>query len=275
METCINKRLFGSEISFILDDVDENLCNDIIEEAYGEGLRLQNIFNFYDEKSELSLLNRKRKLAVSKELLEVLKMALEMCKKTNGKYDITLGKQFKQRKLGNQVEKVGCSYKDIIISGNKVELLNPDVQVDLGSIAKGYITDKMAEIIINNGIISGLIDSRGDIRIFGEREIEIQHPRDKNKEIGTIKLKDCGVATSGDYKQYDKSFDKSHIINQKDNISVTTVSSRLAEADLYATALFVIPEKEVKSILNKNVKALCINKNLEIKKYNNFEVKNE
>jgi thiamine biosynthesis lipoprotein len=160
MESVIKKELFGSEISFILDEVDETISGDIVEEAFEEGLRLQKIFNFYDEKSELSLLNRKRKLSVSDELLEVLKMALEMGKRTRGKYDITLGKQFRQRKLGSEVEKINCSYKDVKIKGNNVELMNEDVLIDLGSIAKGYITDKMAEILINNGVVSGLIDSR-------------------------------------------------------------------------------------------------------------------
>jgi thiamine biosynthesis lipoprotein ApbE len=93
--------------------------------------------------------------------------------------------------------------------------------------------------------------------------------------IGFVKVKDSGIATSGDYNQYDKRFDKSHIINQKDCISVTTIAPKLVEADLYATALFVVPEKEVKKLVGKDIKALCIDKGMKISKYNSIEVKNE
>src|SRR3989344_1816680 len=268
------KKLFGKEIEIIIWDTKENLANNIIEEAYIEGLRLQKIFNFFDEKSTLSLLNKKRKLKVPVEFLEVLNKSLEMCKKTNGLYDISLGKQFLQRKKALNITKVECSYKDIRINSNEVELLHTDVLIDLGSIAKGYITDKMIDFLKSQGIVSGLIDARGDIRIFGKYNniIEVQHPRDKNKSICAIKLKNSGVATSGDYNQYHENFDNCHIINKKDYISVTAIAPNLTEADLFATSIFVTPKEDIDKILTKKkVKLLCIDKNLKIEKYNKFD----
>lgn len=275
-EIYVKKKLFGSEITFIIYDIEEDIAKELIEEAYEEGVRLQGIFNLYDKKSSLSLLNEKREMKMPEEFIEVLEMALEMCKKTNGLYDISLGKQFLDRKSGKEVSKINCSYKDIAVNeeGKVVELKNRDVMIDLGSIAKGYITDKMADVLIASGVISGLIDSRGDIRIFGDDEIEIsiQHPREKEKLIGKIKVKDCGIATSGDYNQYNKNFDESHIINKRDYISVTVIAPTLTEADLYATVLMVIPKEEIKKLLNKNkkVSALCIDKGLKTVIYNNF-----
>jgi thiamine biosynthesis lipoprotein len=145
----------------------------------------------------------------------------------------------------------------------------------LGSIAKGYIADRLAEFFIKRGVISGLIDARGDIRVFGDREqiIEIQHPRNKEGSIGGIRVNDCGVATSGDYNQYDKNFEKSHIINQKDYISVTVIAPTLAEADVYASAVFVSPKEKIREILkdNKKIRVLCVHKTLKVEIYNNFE----
>ena len=156
-----------------------------------------------------------------------------------------------------------------------MELSHPDVLIDLGSVAKGYIADRMAQYMKSKGVLSGLIDARGDIVVFGKRDsiIEIAHPRKPDESITKINIKNHGVATSGDYNQYDKSFDKSHIINQKNYISVTVIAPTLMQADLYATALFVLHESEVEKFAhqNKKIKALCIDKMMRSKKFNGFE----
>jgi FAD:protein FMN transferase len=275
-EIHVKKKLFGSEIEFIIYGSEEITAKGLVEESYEEGLRLQRIFNVFDEKSSLSLLNKKRKMKMPGEFIEVLEMALEMCGKTEGLYDVSLGRQFLDRKSGKELSKINCSYRDIEINGEIIELKHPDVHIDLGSIAKGYITDKMAEVLEKGGIVSGLIDSRGDIRIFGteEKEIAIQHPRKREEIIGRIKIKDSGIATSGDYNQYNKSFEESHIINKGDYISVTVIAPTLTEADLYATSVIVLPEKEVEKLLQKNKKigVLCIGKDLKTKIYNKFPI---
>ena len=90
--------------------------------------------------------------------------------------------------------------------------------IDLGSIAKGYIGDKILDIMENHGLKKGLVNMREDMVIFGEitLDVHIQHPRDKEKVIHSFKIKNSAVATSGDYAQYSKSFDESHILGKKD-----------------------------------------------------------
>lgn len=271
----MKKKLFSKEVEIVLFDVDEKLEKELIEEAYIEALRLQKIFNFYDEKSELSRLNKKRNLKVSEEFLEVLKKALAVCEVTNGKYDITLGKNILNRKNSKPEVKLNCSYKDLEIKGNEVILKDKDVVIDLGSIAKGYIADKLVEFFKSRGVEGGLIDARGDICLFGDglQKVEVEHPREKGKSIISIKLKNCGVATSGDYNQFYSSFEKSHILNQKDLISITVVAPTLTEADLYATALFVLDKQEREDLIkeNKQLKVFTIDKSLNTKYYNGFD----
>lgn len=274
-EICFKKNLFGKKISLIVYDAEKLIVREIIEDAYKEGLRLQKIFNFFDDSSELSLLNKRRKLHVSKELAEVVKKALEFCKLTNGEYDISIGKMIMQRKNNKKITPINCSYKDIEIKRDFITIKNPDALIDLGSIAKGYITDKIVEFLKSKGIENGFVDARGDIRFFGNYEhvIQIEHPRKKSKKVCSIKLKNEAVATSGDYRQFNKTFRKSHILNQKDTISATVVAPTLEEADAYATALFVSNNDEIEDILKKNkkIKALIINKSLNLRMYNNFE----
>lgn len=273
-EVSLRKPLFGKEVLIIVRDIEERLAGGLLEDAYQRGLKLQKVFDFFDKDSTLSLLNRKRKLKVPPELLKVLENALELCVKTEGRYDVSLGKQFMQRKKGEEVKPVGCTYKNITIEDGFVELTHPDAMIDLGSIAKGYIADEIAAFLESEGVVSGIIDARGDIRVFGDRNsvIEIQHPREIQKTIFSISLQNGGVATSGDYNQYDGAYDKSHILKSNEHISVTVLAPTLIEADGYATAIFVTPKDEItKLLVDSRIKALCIDNNLGITTYNGFD----
>jgi thiamine biosynthesis lipoprotein len=274
-EFSVKKKLFGKEVEFVAYNSDSSIALPVIEKAYVVGLRLSKIFNFYDKDSELSKLNGKREMKVSSELLRLIQVGISLALKTGAQYDITLGKLFIARKKGGSEPELKCSYKDIEINGNYVKLVHPDAMIDLGSIAKGYIVDSMAKALHEGGILCGLVDGRGDITVFGDcnHTLGVQHPRDKKKIISWISLKNCGVATSGDYNQYIKNYDKSHIINKKEVISITVVADDLATADAYATVLFVVDKQRRKELLMDatNIKAMTINEKLTIETFNGFE----
>lgn len=279
----LSKPLFGKELNLFILGTSDLIARDIAEQAYQEGLRLQKIFNLYDKESELSKLNQRRELEVSKDLLKIIKKAISFSKLTKGKYDISLGKQFLQRKSNNPISAFPYSYKDIKIKGNQISLNHQEIIIDLGSIAKGYIADKIAEFLKEQGVESFLVDARGDLVVYGAPQlINIQHPRDKEKSILSIELKNLSVATSGDYNQYSQSYENSHILNQKELCSITVIAPTLAEADGFSTALFVLPLKEREALIQKNpqIKVLTIDTKLNQKDYNGFsqlikEVKNE
>lgn len=264
----------GGEIEFILDDIWQSAGEDIIKDTYKEALRLQKIFNFFDVDSELSALNKKRKIKASKELLEVVLTALKYCEITKGQYDISLGKNILERKKGAELSKSECSYENIEIKEDIIQLTHRDVLIDLGSIAKGYIVDKLAYLLKKQNVKSALIDSRGDIAIFGDKEkiLGIQHPRERNKILLKFKAKNCGIATSGDYNQFYGSFDKSHLINQKDLISVTVVAPTLTEADVIASAVFLLNKEEREIFIRDNpkIKIYAVDKDLRGYDYNGF-----
>ncbi len=280
--------LFGGKIQLIVYNPPEN-AKEILEEFYEEALRLQKIFNFFDKESELSALNKKRQLKVSKDLLKVLRESLKFAKLTNGRYDPTLGKKILQRKSNQNESKLSCSYKDINIILNKITLKNPDAIIDLGSIAKGYITDKLAEFLRSRNVENFIINSRGDIVFSGNAEhiIGIKNPRKPNETLLKIKLKNLAVATSGDYNQFYGDFKKSHILNSNDAISITVVSGKLEDADVLATALFVSNASERKNLISKFPKSKImilkenqkvpfksdayLRENLKPEFYNNFE----
>jgi len=280
IESSIKRKLFGGEVEIVVFNIEEPLAKDILESVYEEGLNLQKVFNFYDEDSELSKLNTERRLKVSSQLLEVINTALKFCELTHGEYDISLGKAIVQRKFGKKDLSVSCNYKDIIVKDDVITLAHEDVMVDLGSIAKGYIADKMADYMKSLGVMSGIIDARGDIVVFGEAEqqIDIQHPRITDKKLKSIRLKNTCVATSGDYMQYAHDYEHSHILHKKDIISATVVAPSLMIADVYASVLFVSKERlKIMSLKIMNmsdasgIKAMTVDNNMNIEYYNGFE----
>ena len=264
----------NGNIDFMFNNIAGAVAEDLADELYHEGKRLVKIFNFYDKDSELSKLNKKQSMTVSDDLLYVLRLALEYSKLTNGLYDITLGKNFLERKNNLPLTKLSCSYKDVVISGKLISLNHPDTMLDLGSIAKGYIVDRLVERAEEHGIESGYINARGDLRVFGDyfEDASIQDPRDENKIYTSVKLKDESIATSGDYNQYHGSYDNAHIIGKKDLISVSVIAKKLVIADVIATCVFVLDKKERDKFirLNSQIKVLTIDRELNDKAYNGF-----
>lgn len=278
METRLEKPLLGKTIQIVISDVDEILVEGISEKIYVEALRLEKIFNIYDAKSELSELNRKRKLSCSEELLEVIEFGLSLSKITKGTYDISLGKKILAQKAKQKIPLVNCSYKDIEIKNKKIILKNKDVLIDLGSIAKGYIVDKLINYIKEElGLKNGFVNARGDIGFFGEqeREVLIEHPREKNKFLGKVLIKNLGIATSGDYKQYNENYDNSHIIGKREIVLSSVIDKSVMIADGLATCVMVCSSEHRKKIINKFKKSkfLLVDNKLKIKCYNKFKIK--
>jgi FAD:protein FMN transferase len=266
------KKLFGGEVEIVIFGEDEKKIGQAVDLAYKEALRLQKIFNFYDDESELSRLNLERKIDASQELLEVVTKAEVMKELTKGNYDVTLGKTIKERKAGKAVKNLECG--ELEVEGGTITLKKEGVLIDLGSIAKGFITDRFGEDLKTKGCGDFMIDSRGDILFSGRRKyvIKVQHPRKKEDFLCKIGLMNEGVATSGDYNQFYGNYENSHIVNAKDLISVTVVAKTLEEADLFATALFVSDVETRKKILEENpeVKALLVTKDLKQTLFNSF-----
>ena len=277
--------LVGDKIEVILYDTSKQKADEIFKSLQIEALRLQKIFNLYDPKSELSQLNSKRKIIPSIELKEVIVTALEYCAITNGKYDISIGKNTIERKNKQELSKIECSYKNIIVENivehnlknNKsiITLTHKDVIIDLGSIAKGYIGDKLLEFLKLHNINNAFVDMRGDMRVCGSHleVVNIKHPRTQELLFPFV-LENMAVATSGDYNQYHDDYSKSHILNSNNIASVTVVAPSLMHADALATVLFVVDITQTKKILDKmlTTKAMIITTTGKTLTYNNFEI---
>jgi thiamine biosynthesis lipoprotein len=133
---------------------------------------------------------------------------------------------------------------------------DPRMSVDLSAIAKGYGVDRIAEHLEAAGIESYLVEIGGELRGRG------RHPRGTFWRIGVetpsagersvfriIALRDIGVATSGDYRNFRQVDGRrlSHVIDpatglpvEHQAVSVTVLDRSTMRADALATALLVL-----------------------------------
>ncbi len=267
--------LCGGMIEIVAYDIDQLLVSEISEDVQREALRLQKIFNVYDARSELSRLNASRTMNISSELLFVLKLALEYCQKTNGAYDISHGRAFCARKEKKVLPSLSCTYRNIQIHGSKVCLTHSDVLIDLGSIAKGFIVDALVSYLNQFGVLSGYIDARGDLRSFGVHPeiVQVQHPRSEGSASPPFVLENSASATSGDYHQYDSSYERSHILGKMHVISATVVAPTAVLADVLATCAMITPPTLFSLLLLEHplCKAFLIDDTLRTTEFGGFE----
>jgi len=246
-----------------------------IREAFEALKKVDLLMSTYKEDSEISILNREGKAQVSEETLEVIEDAIKFSNLTDGAFDITCRPLINLWKKAKKEEKVATEeeieeaislvgYQRIILEGNQIRLEKKGMQIDLGGIAKGYAVDKAIEALKKNGIKRALVNAGGDLYALGidrQREkwqIGVQDPREEDKIIDIIKVKDKAVATSGDYRRYftleGKRF--SHIVNPKTGLtvqdvpmSVTIIGPDATTTDALSTGVFVLgPEEGMKLI---------------------------
>lgn len=131
--------------------------------------------------------------------------------------------------------------------------------IDPGGIAKGYVTDRLRDILNAYGVRSALITLGGNVYAHGTKtdgslwRIGIRDPFDESALIGTVACSDTAVITSGSYQRYFVEDGKTyhHILDPQTGfpadsglVSVTVICPDGTEADALSTALFVMGEEK-------------------------------
>ena len=158
---------------------------------------------------------------VSDETRELIQKGMEYSHLSDGAFDITVGGLTEQwdfhapegeAKLPDKVSLTEAAkhvnYRNIAIEGNSVRLTDPETRLDLGGIAKGYIGDKMTEVLESQGVVSAVINLGGNVICIGGKTDEddfiigVETPFSDRKEItGKIDARDMTLVTSGVYER--------------------------------------------------------------------------
>lgn len=284
----------GTQFRIVLYCNDAHLAKHVTDEAFERIDELNSILSDYDPKSELNALSASagsgKAMPVSRDLWNVLVHAQKTSIASEGGFDVTVGPLVKLWRRARRIREIprgerltdavaAVGYQKVVFdeSAKTVTLTTPNMQLDLGGIAKGYAVDEAMAIIREHGITRTLVDGGGDLAVgdappgkpgwrIGLVPFEARNSAPSRFIIAT----NTAIATSGDAWQYVEIDGKrySHIVDPKtglgltDHSMVTLIAPTCTQADALASAVSVLgPTKGLELVENAaGVAAIIVRK---------------
>jgi thiamine biosynthesis lipoprotein len=229
--------------------------------------------------SEISLLceNAGNSFDISADVSDLLKRAVYFSDISGGAFDVSIGvitSLWKENGLFSvlppdeeiQAKLPYIGYEHISFSDDgRAASIPQGMQIDLGSIAKGYACEVVKDILEANGVRHALLDLGGNIHVIGHKvdgskwRVGVRDPMiGKNDYVLVVEVSDMSVVTSGGYE---RNFERDgvkyhHILDPKTGypaesglLSATIISHSSADADALSTACFVLGAEESMRII--------------------------
>lgn len=265
----------------------------LLDEAFALCDYYENLFSRTRNGSEIYQLNQGTLTEVSDETIQLLQTALSYSDASGGRFDPTIGAVSSlwnfhaekpalpdEKALQNALSLV--DYKNIQIHDNTVSFAKKGVLLDLGSIAKGYIADRIKEFLVEQGVTSAILDLGGNILCIGSKpdgapfQVGIRQPfSDEPTTVETLEITDRSVVTSGIYERNFELDGKlyHHLLDPKTGYpcnnelaSVTIISEKSADGDALSTSCYLLGLEKGMELIGKyeNVEAIFVTKENEI-----------
>ena len=247
---------------------------DILSEMEEECRRYEQLLSKTVEGSDVWNINHAdgERVAVSPETRELILKALEFSRLSCGRFDISIepcvslwdftsesrGVLPDADALAEAASKVDWTQIDVNDEG---VLVPASMSIDLGAIAKGYISDRIADFLVAGGVESALLNVGGNVRTVGLKpdgsnwRIGIQDPEGARDQsiVGVVTLAGNSVVTSG---IYERGFTLDgvvyhHILDpetgwsvQNELAGVSIVTEEACTADALSTTVFAMGLEE-------------------------------
>ena len=286
-ENTVNRLLFDTAVT-LTAECERSVLLDAVSLCEG----YENLLSRTKETSDVYKINNSDGfVSVSEETALIIKTALKYCEQSDGLYDITITPvstlwNFNEEvlpeadKIGEAVKKV--DYKKIQLEGSRVNANG--AQIDLGSVAKGYIADKLREFFESKGVKNAIINLGGNVYVLGDKytKVGIQKPF-SGGTVGRVEMKNLSAVTSGTYQ---RCFTKDgtlyhHVLDPKtgypkntDLDSVTVIGESSMLCDIMSTVCLLSGgEKAEEFIKDEGLSAVLIFKNGQIKTVGDIKFK--
>jgi thiamine biosynthesis lipoprotein len=240
-------------------------------DALAEVDRLEDQLTVFRETSEVSYINLNAAAAAVKveaSLYALLFRSRELYRETAGAFDITAGPLTRVwgflRRSGRLPAPDDVERARSFVGSNKL-LLNHEertirfahdgVELNLGSIGKGYALDRAAALLRQRGMGTAFLNAgSSSMRAIGSGAagqqgwlVGLRHPRQQDRRLALLSIRDCALSTSGSEEQFFEVAGKryGHIIDPRSGhpaegvTSVTVVANSTAVSDALATAFYV------------------------------------
>jgi thiamine biosynthesis lipoprotein len=237
--------------------------------------RLEDQLTVYRDSSEIARINAaaaQSPVVVEPRLYALLEQATELSRETAGAFDLAAGALIRAwgfmkgpkripdpETLAAALESSGSHHLKLDPACRTIAFDKPGVELNLGAIGKGYALDRAAELIREFWLPTGALLHAAQSSIvavgsppgsFGGRwEIAVRNPFDPERPLGTLRLRNRALATSGAAFQYLEANGRryGHIIDPRSgeppsdgSASVTVLAPTGAEADALSTAFYLL-----------------------------------
>ena len=244
---------------------------ELAEAALDEVHRLEEQLTVFHEHSEVSRLNREaasRPVTVEDRLFGLLTLAARLTQATGGAYDVTTGALTKAwgfyRRQGRvptpeeragAMSRVGMGHVILDAERRSVRFRRAGLEINLGSIGKGYALDRAAELLRRATTSALLHGGQSSVLAVGEIPgddrgwtVAIRHPFERDRSLCLVRLRDRGLATSGAVYQHLEYNGRKlgHILDPRTGwpaegmASASVLAPTAAEADALSTAFFIL-----------------------------------
>ena len=261
----------GSAASISLSHPDSDK---ILSRATRELERLENIFSLYRDHSTLAQLNRNGVInAPPFEFLECLGLCGTINRASTGLFDPTVQSLWQlyaqsysqgQAPLSASIQETfsRTGWDKVLIDQNRVAFKQPNMAMTLNGIAQGYVADRIATLLRNDGLTDVLINT-GEFAALGG------HPEGKDWPVSIetgsgikkdkVMLRDRALATSlpnGTF--FDQAGLVGHILDPRTGKpaparrhSVSVTAPKAALADGLSTAICLMNKGEADQLLGQ------------------------
>ena len=261
----------------------------LMDEIWAPCARYEQLLSKTIDASDVSRINNAmgQTVTVDPETWEILRRAKEISAQTGGAFSITIAPATALWSFTDTVTNMVptdearlkmlplVDDQKIALGENNTVTLPAGMEIDLGGIAKGYIADKVADIIREKAY-AGIVSLGGNVYTVGKKpdgsafSVGIKDPHNPAASKAIIYTGDGTVVTSGTYERgfsfggvrYHHILDpKTGWPSQSDLVSATFVVDSSMTADALATACIVIgSEKSLALAKELQLDAMFIDK---------------
>lgn len=243
-----------------------------------ELIAVNDAMSTYIPESEISRFNRLREAGVPFEISprfrEVIFQSLEFFFSSNGAFDPTLGPLIDLWGFGAgpastsppseeqiQALRTRIGLNRITLSEEGLSKSDPDLEINLSAIAKGYAVDRVMDLMLAQGYENIYVEIGGEVACVGVNGlsipwrigIQMPDPEAGATALKVVRLENQAMATSGDYRNFIGSGDETlhHILDPRTGrpanhtlASVSVLAKDCMTADAVATILYVMGTEE-------------------------------
>lgn len=256
--------------------------------------RVEMSLSAFNDSSVVSRINRNEAMETDTMFRKVFLESQRINRLSGGAFDPTVGALVNLWGFGTAGHEAAAPTEEAVDSARRLVGIN-DCRLDslgrvikkdsltmmnFSAIAKGYGADEIGAMMKRNGVRDYMIEIGGEIVVAGKSprgslwRISIDAPVESNDSVihdnmGVVQVSDCGIATSGNYRNYRVVGGRSmgHTINPFTGepalstiLSATVVAPECMTADALATACMIMPLDSAVAMIEaqENVSAMFV-----------------